>query len=76
MQKLQTYCAATGGRKLAAEWVEKAFVGTVEHLIDLDYVEKAKKINFCYSLLFIIFLIAQFGVLIWLIIEKSKRNNL
>ena len=58
MQKLRAYCVATGGRKLAGDWVERAFVGRTEHLSDLDYVEKAAKINFCSSLFFIIFLIA------------------
>ena len=38
MTTLRANCVATGGRKLAAEWVERAFVGTVEHLVDNDYV--------------------------------------
>ena len=37
MKTLSACCNTTGGRKLAAEWVERAFVGTTEHLIDKDY---------------------------------------
>jgi hypothetical protein len=70
MSTLAACCNATGGRKLAAEWVEKAFIGTTEHLIDKDYGQKAKKINFCLSTFFIIFLIAQFIVFLWLIFDN------
>jgi hypothetical protein len=37
MSTLAACCNATGGRKLAAEWVERAFIGTTEHLVDKDY---------------------------------------
>ena len=73
MNTLTACCNATGGRKLAAEWVERAFVGTTEHLVDKDYALKAKKMNFCFSFFFIIFLIAQFAVFLWLIADKYQR---
>jgi len=37
MSTLAACCNATGGRKLAAEWVEKAFIGTTDYLVDKDY---------------------------------------
>jgi hypothetical protein len=37
MNTLKACCNATGGRKLAAEWVVKAFIGTTEHLVDKNY---------------------------------------
>ena len=37
MNTLKACCNATGGRKLAAEWVEKAFIGTTNYLADKDY---------------------------------------
>lgn len=37
MNTLKACCNASGGRKMAAEWVERAFVSTTEHLIDKDY---------------------------------------
>ena len=37
MNTLRANCIATGGRKLEAEWFERAFVGTVEHLVDNDH---------------------------------------
>ena len=69
MNTLRANCVATGGRKLAAEWVERAFVGTVEHLVDNDYVLKAKKMNFCCSIFFIIFLVAQFIAFLFLVFD-------
>ena len=74
MKTLAACCNATGGRKLAAEWVERAFVSSTEHLVDKNYAQKANKINFCFALFFIIFLIAQFAVFLWLIIDKSERD--
>lgn len=75
MSTLATCCNATGGRKLAAEWVERAFIGTTEHLVDKDYAKKAKKMNFCCSSFFIIFIIAQFIVFLWLIFDKYLVVN-
>jgi mannose/cellobiose epimerase-like protein (N-acyl-D-glucosamine 2-epimerase family) len=37
MKTLAACCNTTGGRKLAAEWVERAFVSSTEHLVDKNY---------------------------------------
>ena len=61
-----------GGRKLAGDTIEKAYIAGDEHLVDKHYVSLSKSVNKFRSCIGLIFLLAFFSALIYLAVDKFE----
>jgi len=68
--RLQSMCRTTGGRKLAADIVEREYICGHDHLIDLEMLEKTKGPNCCCNLFLYIFLTVSYVTLVLLLYQK------
>ena len=72
MKKLQMLASQHGGRKLAADTVERVAKTGVDYLIDHDFYKKQKKVSCCTNIFLYLVLIAMVA---YITINVIKQNG-
>ena len=70
MRRVRLRKEMAGGRKLAGDTIEKAYIAGDEHLVDRHYVNLSKSVNKFRSCIGLIFLLAFLAAFIYLAIDK------